>query len=67
MANALALEATGSCEGPLPIEDILDQRKRRLSRGGVESGLGGFLARGTRARIQKIASGTFSTSTHEGA
>jgi len=42
------------------MEGAPDQRKRRLSRGGVESGLGGSLARGTRARVQKIASGTFS-------
>jgi hypothetical protein len=67
MANAHAVEATGSCEGSLPMEGIPDHGKRRLSRGGVESGLGGSLARGTRARLQKSASGTFSTSTHEGA
>jgi len=66
-ANALEVDATGSYEGSLPMEDTLDQRKRRLSRGGVESGLGGSLARGTRTRIQKIAGGIFSKSTHEGA
>lgn len=67
VANAHVVEATGSYEGSLPMEGTLDRRKRRLSRGGVESGLGGSLARGTRTRIQKIAGGTFSTSTHEGA
>jgi len=35
-----AVTATGSREGSLPIEGIPDRRKRRLSRGGVEAGLG---------------------------
>jgi len=67
VANVLEVDATGSYEGSLPMEGAPDHRKRRLSRGGVERGLGGSLARGTRTRIQKIASGNLLKSTHEGA
>jgi hypothetical protein len=39
------------------MEGIPDRRKRRFLRGGVESGLGGSLTRGTRRRTQKGAGG----------